>query len=143
MLPDHPSASTHNRGVRSPFPAFPVILQCPHLCWRKSEHHLHSPPNLPFSLPSGAPFQALLSTEASLAAAGPPWVPLQPWTLGTGVSWVLVRGGRAMGLNGTWSSQEHCMRQEERSGICQGVSQEGKCDITQGLCHIISLFTAH
>lgn len=26
-----------------------------------------------------------------------------------------------------------------RSGFCQGVSQEGKCDIIQGLCHIICL----
>lgn len=75
--------------------------------------------------------------EASPTAAGLSWVPLQPWTLGidTEDSWALERGGLAVGLSGTQKGWEWPMP--------WGVSQEGECDVIQGLCHIISLFTGH
>lgn len=144
MLLDHPSASTRDRGARSPFPAFPDCHPSMPMSLVEEEP---APPPFPTESASLPAFSCSFpgAAEASPAAVGPSWVPLQPWTLDadTEVSRVLARAGLAMGLGGTRSSQNRCMWREGRSRICQGVSREGKCDMIQGLCHIISLLTAH
>lgn len=130
MLLDHPSASIHNRGARSPFPAFP---DSHHLMSTTLVEEKPAPPPFPteatFLLAFSCSFpQEKPSAEASPAAAGPSWAPLQRWPLGAGteVSWLWARGGPAMGLSGTGRIQEHHVQQEESSGNCLRVSQKGK-----------------
>lgn len=145
MLLDHPSASTHNRGARSLFPAFPGC-------------HPLMPVSLVEKEPAPSPFptKSAFLPAFSCAFAGAAENGGQPNCCRAvlGSPSVVDPGHTHRGFLGfgegrasrgaQWHTEKLGMaRATGRSGFCQGVSQEGKCDIIQGLCHIICLFTAH